>query len=538
MSQVTRREFVRAAAVSPLILGARTLDRQSTVKDGATEFDVVVAGAGHNSLIAAAYLAKAGCRCVVLEEQPRIGGGVATAEVTLPGFRHDLASSVHGGMQSNPALKDLDLASHGLAYIVPDPVMHISFPDGSSITVWRDFERTAREFDRISARDGQTFRRIAAELDQVRGLLGDPQKLAQHPKGNVWRRRISMSAHELACHLFEDSRCRAFALAAGHLGGDPPCEPGTYRSALSVLTSGRNGRPIPLGGSDALARALARFIASHDGTVLTGRRVTRLIVENTRCVGVECADGVRYRARKAVLSTLHVKHLVEMAPRELWPDDFVQNVALWRPEVAMFVAHYATTEPPKFPVAGGTLSPCESVALLDPARLLRLEFDDASGHINTDDPPLQIVCPTIVDSSRAPAGMHTLKINGFQPYTLGPNEGDWDQRKHDVAEMYLKTLRRLAPNLSDDKILGRYVVSPVDLERLNRHFWRGSAHAGYDGPGQSGDMRPVPGWSDYRMPIAGLYQTGACTKPGGSVTGNPGRNAAAVMLDDLGMKGG
>jgi phytoene dehydrogenase-like protein len=223
-----------------------------------------------------------------------------------------------------------------------------------------------------------------------------------------------------------------------------------------------------------------------------------------------------------------------MAPRHLWPDDFVQNVAMWRPEMAMFVAHYATTEPPRYPVAGGTLSPCESVALLDPARLLRLEFDDASGHINTDDPPLQIVCPTVADPSRAPSGMHTLKINGFQPYAIRPDEKDWEQRKHEVAEACLNALRRLAPNLTDDKILGRYIVSPIDLERLNRHFWRGSAHAGYDGPGQSGDMRPAPGWSDYRMPIAGLYQTGACTAPGGSVTGSPGRRAAAVMLKDLG----
>jgi phytoene dehydrogenase-like protein len=130
--------------------------------------------------------------------------------------------------------------------------------------------------------------------------------------------------------------------------------------------------------------------------------------------------------------------------------------------------------------------------------------------------------------------MHTLKINGFQPYAIQQGPQQWEQLKNQVADAYLNTLRRLAPNLTDDKILGRYIVSPVDLERLNRHFWHGSAHAGYDGPGQSGDMRPVPGWSDYRMPIAGLYQTGACTRPGGSVNGTPGRNAAAAMLKDFG----
>ncbi len=534
MSHITRREFVTAAALTPFVRRAPDHDEPQSTSTGSNQLDIVVAGAGHNSLVAAAYLAKAGYRCVVLEDQPRIGGGVGTAEVTLPGFKHDLASSVHGGMQSNPAMKELDLARYGLSYVVPDPVMHISFPDGSYITVWRDFERTAREFDRINPNDGLAFRRIAAELDEVRTLLGSEEKLAQHPKGNIWRRRLKMSAYDMACHLFEDSRCRAFALAAGHLGGDPPCEPGSYRSALSVVNSGRNGRPIPVGGSDALAQALARFITAHGGTVLTNKRVTRLLIENKRCVGVACADGTSYRGLKAVLSTIHVKHLVDMAPRELWPDDFVQNVAMWRPEVAMFVAHYAVQEPPKYRVAGGTLSPCESVALVNPARLLRLEFDDANGQINTEDPPLQIVCPTVTDPSRAPGGMHTLKINGFQPYAIQQGPQHWEQLKHQVADAYLNTLRRLAPNLTDDKILARYIVSPVDLERLNRHFWHGSAHAGYDGPGQSDDMRPVPGWSGYRMPIAGLYQTGACTRPGGSVNGNAGRNAVAAMLKDFG----
>ncbi len=536
MTKITRRTFIQGAAAlasTPLVAsGFSRKDRPTRESD----LDIVVAGAGHNSLVAAAYLAKAGYRSVVLEEQASIGGGVGTREVTLPGFRHDIASSVHGGIQNNAAMKDLELAKYGLAYVVPDPVMHISFPVGSSITVWRDFERTAREFDRINPRDGQAFRRIAAELQEVGPLLGDEAKLAQHPRGNVWRRRIKLSAYEMACHLFEDNRCRAFALAAGHLGGDNPGEPGSFRSALSVVTSGRNGRPIPIGGSDALAQALARVITGHDGTILTGKRVTRLIIENRRAAGVECADGTTYRATKAVLSTMHVKHLVEMAPRELWPDDFIENVAVWRPEMAMFVAHYAVKEPPTYAVPGGTLTPCESVALLNPARLLQLESADADGEIDTHDPPLQIVCPTVADPSRAPRGMHTLKINSFQPYAIQEGPQAWEQLKAKVADANLAALRRLAPNLTDDKILGRFIVSPVDLERMNRHFWRGSAHAGYDGPGQSGDMRPVPGWSDYRMPIEGLYQTGACTRPGGSVTGVPGRNAAAAMLQDFGRR--
>ncbi len=532
MSRMTRREFVSAAALAPLALRSSGLAARQA--GSPTQFDIVVAGAGHNSLVAAAYLAKAGYRCVVLEDQPIIGGGAKTAEVPAPGFKHDLFASVHGGMQSNPAMRDLDLAAYGLSYIVPDPVMHISFPDRSYLTVWRDQERTAREFDRINPRDGAAFRRMAAELDEVRGILGDETKLAQHPKGNIWRRRVAMSAYDMACQLFEDSRCRAFALAAGHLGGDPPGEPGTFRSALSVVTQGRNGRSIAVGGSGALTQALGRYVTDHGGTVLTGKTVSRLTIENGRCVGVECADGSRYRGGRAVLSTVHIKHLVTMAPRELWPDDFVQGVNMWKPEHAMFIVHLATTEPPKYPVAGGMLSPCESVALVDPARMLRLEYEDAAGEVNTDDPPLQIVCATVADPSRAPRGMHTLKINGFQSYGLKKGPQQWEEAKNGVADAYLNTLRRLAPNLTAEKIIARHVVSPVDLERLNRHFWRGSAHAGYDGLGQAGDMRPVAGWSHYKMPIPGLYQTGACTAPGGSVNGNPGRAAAAVMLKDFG----
>ena len=471
----------------------------------------------------------------MLEDQPIVGGGAKSAELTLPGFKHDPFASNHGGIQSNRAFRDLDLPRYGLEYTVADPVMHAQFRDGSSLTVWRDFERTSREFDRINRNDGLAFRRIAAELAEVQSILSDDEKLAQHPKGRIWRRRKQMSAYDMACQLFEDNRCRAFALVAGHLAGDPSGEPGTFRSAFSVVTSGKNGRPMPKGGSGMLTQALARCITEHKGTVLTNKTVTRLIVEGGRCVGVECADGSSYRGGKAVLSTVHIKHLVNMAPRELWPDDFIQGVQMWKPEHAMFNLHCATTEPPKYPVAGGgTLSPCESVTLVNPESMLRMDYDQAAGHIDTEDPPMHVVVPTVNDPSRAPEGRHTLKINGFQPYQLKQGPKEWERLKNEVADNYLKILRQLAPNMTQDKIIARFVISPVDLERLNRHFWRGSVHAGYDGPGQAGDMRPVAGWAEYRMPIPGLYQTGACTVPGGSVNGNAGRNAAAVMLKDFG----
>ncbi|HEY8716399.1 MAG TPA: hypothetical protein VIM00_13540, partial [Candidatus Acidoferrum sp.] len=138
------------------------------------------------------------------------------------------------------------------------------------------------------------------------------------------------------------------------------------------------------------------------------------------------------------------------------------------------------------------------------------------------------------DPSRAPEGLHTIKVIGWQPYELKEGPQHWDEIKKEVSDANLQFLRRYAPNLTDDKILARFIESPLDLERMNPHFWHGSAHAGAQTISQSGAMRPMLGWAHHNMPIPGLYQTGATTHPGGSVTGGPGRNAARVMLKDFG----
>ena len=283
-----------------------------------------------------------------------------------------------------------------------------------------------------------------------------------------------------------------------------------------------------------LTQAIAKCIEAHNGVILTNKAVSRLLIENGRCVGVECADGSSYRAEKAVLSTMHVKNLVEMAPRNLWPEDFLYGVDTWEGEISEVVTHYALKEPPKYAVKGGTLSPAESAILASSERLLRFAYDDACGISNIDEPPISIFCSTVADPSRAPAGMHTLKILGFHPYNIPGGPQQWDKKKDEVSDAQLNYLRRFASNLTDDKILGRFVMSPLDLERKNPSMWHGSIHGGASDPSQSGPMRPMAGWANYRMPIAGLYQTGSTTYPGGSVTGAPGRNAAMIMLKDFG----
>ena len=172
--------------------------------------------------------------------------------------------------------------------------------------------------------------------------------------------------------------------------------------------------------------------------------------------------------------------------------------------------------------------------LSEPTRALRMGYDFARGVANVEEPVLLAVSPSIGDPSQAPPGKHTIKIIGMQPYDLKEGPQHWDNIKHQVADANLNWLRKFSPNLTDDKILGEYIQSPLDIERMNPAFWRGSVHAGAAGASQSGAMRPAPGWAQHRMPIPGLYQTGATTAPGGSVTGQPGRNAAVVMLKDLG----
>lgn len=546
MTRITRRRFVKGAAIAPL--AAQHLALKQIAAAPGDRYDVVVAGAGHNSLITAAYMAKAGYRGLVLEGRPKVGGGVKTAQLTLRGFNDDCCSTVHAFIQDNPLLKndELKLGDYGLEYITPDPVFHVPFADGTHITQWRDVDRTCEEFAQFSKKDAAAYRKMLADLDAVRSIFAAAtftpigfgkslnDQLAAVPKGKLWQRRLAMSAWDIIQDTFEDDHCRTFMLYMAHLAAEPPDEPVTGRLAYGAPRQQHSGRPLPKGGSGALTVALSRFIEAHGGTILTNKWVKQLIIENGRCVGVECSDGSAYRAEKAVVSTIHIKHLVDMAPKEMWGEDFVFGVDTWQAENAMFVTHYATSEPPKFKVKGGELSPVEAGILASPYRALRFGFDDSRGVVNLEDPPLQVICCTVADPSRTPPGMHTLKVLGWQPYMLKEGPEHWDKIKNDVSDANLKYLRRFAPNLTEDKILARFVESPLDLERMNPHFWRGSAHAGAQSASQTGALRPMAGWAQHRMPIPGLYQTGATTHPGGSVTGGPGRNAAVVMFKDFG----
>ncbi len=506
----------------------------------------MVAGAGHNSLVGAAYLAKAGFRVLVLEARGVIGGDAATEELTLPGYLHDSCSTAHTLLQSSPTIArdELRLGDYGLEYLRPDPVVHVPLPDGTSVTMWRDLDRTAAEFARFSRSDADAYRAMIDDYQQVAPAFNQwrytpigwgpslDERLSELPGGHRWQRIRRWSAAQILLDTFEAPQTRAFMMWMAMMTMQPPQRAGTGRLAYALAFGRqRHSWVVPIGGSMALPMALGRLIEDHGGTILTGKRVASLLIDGGRCVGVETDDGDAYRSGRAVLSTIHIKHLVGMAPAAVWGEQYRFGVETWRAGISMCAAHYATTEPPKF---DGGLTPLASGTPTSAERVLRVAEDFQRGIVAADDPVLLVLCPTVVDPSRAPAGNHTLKVVGIQPYELAEGPERWDELMPEVAAANLDHLRRYAPNVTADTILAAALKSPLDLERMNAHNWHGSCHGGDMSPDQSGTLRPAAGWAQHRTPLPGLYQTGATTHPGGSVSAGPGRNAAQVLLADLG----
>jgi phytoene dehydrogenase-like protein len=516
--------------------------------------DVIVAGAGHNSLIAAAYLCRAGHRCRVLDARPVPGGGVASEELLLPGFRLDSCSTGHTLIQTNPVLAADELGligQHGLTYLEPDPVAHVVFPDGESLTMWLDLERTCAELARFSEPDAVAYRRLLTEYDAVKDVFARQRfspvgwgpsfddLLDGRPGAARWRRRAAMSAWDVVAHEFRSRHVRSFMLWMAFQTGQPVDSAGSASLAYSIVF-GRQRRSwtIPQGGSGELVRALVEVIEEHGGEVQCNRRVTELVLEDDRCVGVRTEDGELHFAREAVLSTIHVKDLIRMAPAEAWGEDFHYAIDTYDAGLSAFAAHYATTEAPRYPLPGGATLEAVSAGVAGwPEDIVRMGRDVREGRLVRDGAWLLFPTPTVADPTRAPDGHHTVKILGMQPYSPTSAAGgaeDWADLREEIAAVHLAHLRRAAPNLTDARILAELVVSPVDLERSNPHMWHGTFHGGDRSLAYSGALRPAPGWAQHRMPIPGLYQTGGTTHPGGSVTGGPGRNAAMVMLTDLG----
>ncbi|MGH2736612.1 MAG: phytoene desaturase family protein [Actinomycetota bacterium] len=505
-----------------------------------TQADVVVAGAGHNSLIAAAYLAKAGFEVVVVEARDVIGGNTVTEELTLPGFRHDSCSSAHVLIQSNPLMRnnELGLDRYGLTYVMTDPALVMPFDDGASITMWRDRQATADELARFSRRDAESYMRFLQEWDdglkQVHGRASNSPPAAASEDTEAARRYVklnAMSARDVVFERFEHQHVRELIMWLSFATIQDVERPGTGTLPYAV-TAGRQefGWTTPIGGSGMLPAALARLIEDHGGRVVTGAPVTEITVEGGRATGVVTESGNRFSARRAVLSTIHAARLHEVLPAGALPEEFATAMSNWKPGMTLFAVHLALPRVPRFAVEDGWRSSTAGALGSCPGLIAQIEAHRA-GRTYPEDPWVLVVNSCVVDPQRAPDGKATLKILTIAPREL--TESSWEiERERFGRALVGKVALRM--DFEPDEALAVLPECPLDLEDRNPHNYLGSCHGGELSPEQSGLNRPAPGWAHYRMPVEGLYQTGATTHPGGSVSGRPGRNAARVMLHDLG----
>ena len=512
-------------------------------------YDIIFAGAGHNNLVTAAYAARAGFRVLVLEGAPRIGGNTTCDELTLPGYIHDPCATAHNLIQSNPLMRnnELSLDRYGLKYLHPDPVFTMPFLDGSSITMWRDLDRTCEELARFSTRDAKAYRELLADWELMAPVVNEERAAPPLPPAEVdaitrqsalGERMLAIrnaSALEIIEERFTEVHVRAFFAWIAFMTLHPLDEPETGLMAFS-LVAGRQRFSwiLPEGGSIRLPLALARVIEAGGGTILTSKPIVGIRCTGGRATGVVTADGSTYTAARAIVSTIHVKHLAGLVGEDLLPESYRAGVDRWKPNLTMFATHYATTEAPLFKTPRGPEAAVTAGALESLESYEAMLRGYRSGTLELDQPVFLALTPSVIDPSRAPAGHHTFKLVSFLPYELAGGPEEWDRMKDDVAKELFEKLAPLTSNLSPSIVLGQKVESPLDLERRNPANWRGSCHGGANSPEQSGFFRPVEGWSSYRTPVDGLYQNGSCTHPGGSVSGLPGRNCAQVLLRDLG----
>ncbi|MCX5999333.1 MAG: NAD(P)/FAD-dependent oxidoreductase [Chloroflexi bacterium] len=514
-------------------------------------YDVVVIGAGHNGLVVAAYLLKAGLDVCVIESYSKVGGGAITSEVTIPGFKFDLGSACHYGIQGNPVVRfdELGLKSkYGLKYLNPEHVTAFVFPDDSSLVVYMDINKTCESIARFSRKDAEAWPRFCKAAAQTMKAGNIAMSGALPPMGKVlsfldgseegreyWRVFLS-SCLDIVSEWFESREVRAAICryACDYMAS--PREYGTGFNAISGLALIQNwGLGLPVGGSGALSEALAAYIRDNGGTLRLSTPVKSVIAENGEAKGVVLQDGEEIRAKKAVVSNANVKQLFlqMLRPGDL-PPGFQGKVERLKHSRYSYINYFlAINEAPKY-VAGGDVNRTASVAItpyLDD--MLRIMDEIVYGVPKVGLPFVTV--HSMEDHTRAPAGKHALSLLHFAPYNLKEGgAGKWDETKQAVADNILSLARKHITNLAPQNILGQSVMSPLDIERYNPAMMQGDVLHLAHIPSQYFSHRPLPGWGQYKTPVKKLYMCGASTHPGGGVTGG-GRVVAQVVMEDLGM---
>jgi len=521
-------------------------------------YDAIVIGAGHNGLVAAAYLAKSGKKVLVLERRPIVGGITATEEI-FPGFKFSACAHLAGSF-AQEIIADLDLQKHGLQILPLNPLLFAPSLEGNSLTIPRDLAQAVEEIGRHSKNDGQRFAIFCSLLKRMSAFLlilyplplpdraapgnSSPLELIKaawkfHRLGEKERyeflRILPMSVADLVDGWFENDLLKAALAASGLLGSSVgPRQQGTAFGLLHHQLGESNGAlrtaGFVRGGIGMLAQALARAAELSGTEIRTGAEVANVVTKNGAATGVVLQNGEEIDA-SLIISDADVKrtflNLVE--PTYLDPH-FLLQVRNIRSRGTVAKVNLALDNLPSFRGSVNHDGPAHlgGIIHIGPTLdYLERAADDAKYGRFSKRPFLEITIPTIADPTLAPAGKHVMSIwMQYAPYHL--REANWNEQREALGDAVVNQVDEYAPGFKD-AILHRQVLTPLDLEQVygvtEGHLYH--AEMALD---QVFFMRPVPGWSRYRTPIRNLYLCGSGTHPGGGITGLPGYYAAKEIL--------
>lgn len=507
------------------------------------DFDVIVIGAGHNGLVMAGYLARAGYRVGVFERRSAVGGAVSTEEL-FPGYQIDLGGSAHTLIRLTPIVEELELERYGLRYIDLDPLFFAPFEDGEALFFYRDVDRTAAGLEEHLAGEGEAYRRFVDDwkpfAETVKNVflsvpgpfeIGKKMVLGSGPQVG-WRdalRTIMRPYGEVVDDYFRSEKLKAALVWMAAQSGPPPMEPMTAPFLLWHPLYHEAGIARPEGGSGMLTVALANHLRAYGGEVFVNAAVSEIEVKGGRACGVRVGEQV-YTAR-AVVSAAHAH---ETFVRLLPPKHRPPHAASMRIGNGFgAVVRAALSEPVSYAAFEGREARVGLQLLCRDRAQIAAAYGDFLGGRPAADPPIIAMTFSAVDPSLAPPGGEVLWLWAqYFPYELA--HGTWDERSEEVAESIFAAFERYAPG-TRGKVVDYLFEHPLYLER-ELGLYRGNVMHLEMGLDQMFCMRPMPGMSRYRAHLRGLYLTGASTHPGGGIMGASGRNAATVLLKDLDRK--
>jgi len=521
-----------------------------------SRYDAVVVGAGHNGLVCALYLARAGWKVLVLERNERVGGAVMSGEVTRPGFVHDLYAMNQNLFLGSPVYAELkdDLERHGLRYKTSSKPYSNVFPDGTSLRVYAEQDRTVRLLREHSEADAEGFERLyeryqafgkallpvyGAPLPSVRAArelaraartqgLGELTDLAQI---------VASSTRELGDAYFRTPEMKALVATWGmHLDFGPDVSGGAMFPFLEVFADMEFGMSVVEGGASRMPEALAGLVRENGGEVRTRAEVSRVLADNGRVTGVELASGERIDARQAVVANLTPSVLFGgLLPDHVLPERFRHRVGTYRHGPGTMMVHLALSGKPRWR-APPDLDGFAYVHIAPYVEDLAETYTASMNGMLPKSPMLVVGQTSAVDPSRAPEGGEVLwvQVRTLPSEIRGDAAGEieartWGEAAEPFADRVMRKLEEYAPGVGD-LVLDRVVYSPEDLEEHNPNLKGGDSLGGSHHLRQNFIFRPFPGWSNYDMPVKGLYMVGAATWPGAGTNATSGYLASKEIL--------